>query len=140
MRTTELEAQIQDIEAKLAKLSGPHVGEVWVLTPIGHQPAPPQSVIDHWMQALGLGHVTALPVPSRHKAVTAVVVTPGHDGAPQPDGWTLVALDDVAPGFRDSASTAWHHPLLAQLYRDHIDNRCGRVDMSAMPYTSPIKI
>lgn len=125
MRTTELEAQIQDIEAKLAKLSGNHVGEVWVLTPISHQPAPPQSVIDHWMQALGLGHVTALSVPSRHKAVTAVVVTPGRDGAPQPDGWTLVALGDVAPGVRDSSSTAWHHPTLAKLYRAYLDERGG---------------
>lgn len=125
MRTTELEAQIQDIEVKLAKLSGNHVGEVWVLTPISHQPAPPQPVIDHWMQTLGLGHATALPVPSRHKAMTAVVITPGHDGAPQADGWMLVALGDVAHGFRDSSPTAWHHPTLAKLYRAYLANRGG---------------
>lgn len=125
MRTTELEAQIQDIETKLAKLSGNHVGEVWVLTPISLQPAPPQSLIDLWMHALGLGDVTALCVPSRHKAVTAVVVTPGHDGAPRPDGWTLVALGDVTPGFRDSSPTAWHHPTLAKFYRAYIDKRGG---------------
>lgn len=128
MRTTELEAQIQDIEAKLAKLSGNHVGEVWVLTPISHQPAPPQSVIDQWMQTLGLGHATALPVPSRHKAVTAVVVTPGHDAAPQAEGWTCVLLDDSQPQSHYSHKTAWYSPVLSELYRQFLKNRYNVID------------
>jgi len=126
MRTTELEAQIKEIETQLAKLSGGYVGELWVLTPISQQPAPPQPVIDEWMKALDLGHVTALAVPSRHKALTAVVMTPGHDGAPQPDGWTCVLLREAMLGGGHTATTAWHNPTLAALYRSFITARYNR--------------
>lgn len=125
MRTTELEAQIQDIESKLAKLTGNFVDEVWVLTPISHQPAPPQSVLAAWMQTLGLGHAKALAVPSRHRGLTALAVTPGHDAAPQAVGWTCVSLGDTFPGTGHTPQHAWHNPLLARLYKDFISKRGG---------------
>ena len=74
-------------------------------------------------QALDLSHVTALAVPSRHKALTAVLITPGHDGAPQPDGWTCVMLSDAMPGGGHTAATAWHNPTLADLYRSYVKSR-----------------
>lgn len=125
MRTTELESQIQDIESKLAKLMGNSVDEVWVLTPISHQPAPPQSVLVQWLQTLGLGHAKALAVPSRHRGLAALAITPGHDSAPQPEGWTCVYLGDTFPGAGHAPQHAWHNPVLARLYREFISQRGG---------------
>ncbi len=125
MRTTELEAQIQEIETKLAKLTGSYIEELWILVPVHKQPAPPQEVVNQWMQTLGLAHARGFAVPSRHTSLTAVALTPGYLGAPQPEGWTYVALKGGAPAAKPTDSTAWHHPTLALLYSTFLTHRDG---------------
>jgi hypothetical protein len=125
MRTTELEAQIQEIETKLAKLTGSFLDELWIMVPIHKQPAPPQEVVDKWMQTLGLTHAKGIALPGRHTSLTAVALTPGCLGPPQPDGWTYVALKGGAPATEPKDAMAWYHPTLALLYSTFLTHRDG---------------
>jgi len=121
MRTSELEAQLQDLESKLAKLTGEAIDEIWILIPVSTLPCPPSGLIEAWVAELGLTGVTVTVAPSRHQSRTALARVPNHTAAPQPEGWTCV---DVSSGLVADAS-AWHHPKLTHLFQQYLDARGG---------------
>jgi len=121
MRTSELEAQLQDLESKLAKLTGEAVDEVWVLVPVLTLPCPPQALVEAWMDEIGLKGIKTTVAPSRHQSRTALATVPNQPIAPQPEGWTCVALGSALV----ANVTAWHHPKLTSLFQQYLDSRGG---------------
>jgi len=95
MRTSELEAQLQDLESKLAKLTGEAIDEIWILIPVSTLPCPPSELIEAWVAELGLTGVTVTVAPSRHQSRTALARVPNHTAAPQPEGWTCVDVSSA---------------------------------------------